>query len=370
MSSLRKTIERACSARPVAIKDIAKALATATRTASDDDFDLVIQYAKDDDYEGFLSAPAMAALPAWGERGVEALLDLAFNSWYKLKTNTRALEVLLSISRNISICSKRVMYLDEVWDREATYMLNEKTVQASLYGLREKLLLAFRDEWDRGRFLFTLGQMGMLSGIEGGPEKEDLDYLLSLVVDNHLLINPSILDEFSTLIDSGPAYEEKLQVFLTNNPILLDPFVSVLYTKQELGSDFITDYIIKRMNNHYVLVEIENSTDRLFNQNGTFSSHLTTAISQVRDFQAWVSDNLSYAQKKLPGIKYPGGLVVIGRSEDLSDIEKKRLVEENHSRRGHIIILTYDDLLETSKNVYKNFIERPMVVKTRDTRSI
>ena len=78
---------------------------------------------------------------------------------------------------------------------------------------------------------------------------------------------------------------------------MLDPFVTVLYTKQELGSDFITDFIVRRINDQYVLVEIENSTDKLFNQTGVFSSELNTAVGQVRDFQAWVSDNIAYAQK-------------------------------------------------------------------------
>jgi hypothetical protein len=103
---------------------------------------------------------------------------------------------------------------------------------------------------------------------------------------------------------------------------------------------------VRRITNEYVLIEIENSTDRLFTQDGSFSSHLMKAIAQVRDFQAWVSDNIAYAQTKLPGIRHPEGLVVIGRRNELSPSMDRRLAEENFSRHGHIRIVTFDDLLD------------------------
>ena len=200
--------------------------------------------------------------------------------------------------------------------------------------------------------------------------RSQIDYLLSLILDNRLSLSASTIGKLETAVDSLPSREEELQKLLTENPVLLDPFVIDLYSKFQLGSDFITDYVIKRTNNQYVLVEIENSTDKLFNRNGSFSSSLMEAVSQVRDFQAWISDNLSYAQKKLPEIKHPEGLVVIGRSTTLSDIEKKRLAEENHSRRGHIKIVTYDDLLATARSVHKNIVERPAVITSKETKCI
>lgn len=371
MSNLREKIEHFCSERPIATDCIAKELAKASLLAEEDEFPFVVHLAKLDElYDDYLSSPAMAALPAWGAKGVDQLFEFAFDDNYKNKTNSRAIEVLLAISRKLEVRTEHVRFLNKAWDSERKYQLNEDLANYALYGLRERLLLAFDDEYGRSRILFILGLMGQFSGFEGGTPKEDLDYFLSLIVDNHLLLNPTILKRFEDLIESNPDHEEELQKFLTEHPVLLDPFVSTLYTKQELGSDFITDYVVKQMNNQYVLVEIENSTDKLFNQNGSFSSHLTAALAQVRDFQAWISDNLSYAQKKLPLIKHPEGLVVIGRKDYLSELEIKRLTEENYSRRGHIKIVTYDDLLETAKNVYRNIIERPLILKTKDTKSI
>jgi hypothetical protein len=126
-----------------------------------------------------------------------------------------------------------------------------------------------------------------------------------------------------------------------------------------LGDDFITDYVVRRINNEYLIVEIENSTDQLFNQNGQFSAALTGAVGQVRDFQGWISENIAYARTKLPDIRHPDGLVVIGRRRDLHPEMVRRLEEENFSRRGHIKIVTYDDLLTQASTIYKNMLMRP-----------
>ena len=370
MSDLRVKISKYSSERPIAIDKITEALALASLTASKDDYLFVVDLVKMDElYDVNFVIPAMAALPGWGVEGIKQLLGFVFDDNNEITTRDIALEVILAVSRGIVPQSKHIVFLDSSWDTKKKYELTEELANYCLYGLRENLLIAFDDEYKRSEVLYLLAMKAFTGRVRDG-DKEALDYFLSLIVDNQLILNLTIIKKFEDLIESSPDHEEQLQKYLTKHPILLDPFVSELYTKQELGSDFITDYVVKRMNNQYVLVEIENSTDRLFIQNGSFSSHLTSAIAQVRDFQAWVSDNLSYAQKKMPRIKHPEGLVGIGRRNTMNEIELKRLAEENYSRRGHIRIVTYDDLLDTAKSVYKNIIERPPVLTTKDTKSI
>ncbi|MFO7606523.1 MAG: DUF4263 domain-containing protein [Desulfurivibrionaceae bacterium] len=371
MNNLKAQISKYSSERPIAFDKIAIALAQASLLADDEAFPIVVELAQMDEiYDDYFAAPAMASLPGWGEKGILQLLNFAFGENNKNRTRSRAFEVLLAVSRGIVPQSKHIKFLGSPWDDCKKYEISKEEANFCLYSLRENLLIAFGDEYKRSDILFILGLMAQFSGTGMGGEKEDLDHFLSLIIDNQLILNLTTIRNFEELIERGPDHEEEIQKYLTQHPVLLDPFVNELYTKQELGSDFITDYVVKRINNQYVLVEIENSTDKLFLQNGNISSHLTTAIAQVRDFQAWVSDNLSYAQKKLPGIKHPEGLVVIGRRNELTEIELKRLAEENYSRRGHIKIVTYDDLLETAKIVYKNIIEKPSVYTTKDTKSI
>ncbi|NQV13884.1 DUF4263 domain-containing protein [bacterium] len=320
--------------------------------------------------EEYLAPIAIASFPGWGKRGIEKLVEYAFDHNQKLKTNTRAMECAICISQGVIPSSDDIKYLPKPWDEYRKYSIGEDDSNFCLFNLRDRLLRTFDDDYEKGSFLLLLAAKSMQYFADEQNTRSQVDYLLSLILDNRLSLSSSTISKLQKAIDDAPEKEEQLQKLLTEHPVLLDPFVIELFSKQQMGNDFITDFVIRRTNNQYVLVEIENSTDKLFNKNGSFSSALMEAVAQVRDFQAWVSDNLSYVQKKLPEIKHPEGLVVIGRSTELSEIERKRLTEENHSRRGHIKIVTYDDLLAISTSVHKNIIERPIVRKSKETKCI
>ena len=65
--------------RPIKVENIIRTLAEASIEAREEDFEAVLWVAKMDElYEECLSSPAMAILPAWGEKGVDQLLSFAF----------------------------------------------------------------------------------------------------------------------------------------------------------------------------------------------------------------------------------------------------------------------------------------------------
>jgi hypothetical protein len=370
MKNLWDEIATLLDQRPIPINEIAVAISKAASIGRGEDFETVLKIARMDDVmDVYLVAPAMAFLPAWGEKGVKALISFGFDPSYKFKTQHRAIDVLLAISLGRCPQEHVTSFLPNNWNQIPKYTVSPELKSYCSKLLREQILISLADQERKQNLFWTLGQMGMFSGLEESDD-EIFQHFLDITVDSHLVLNIDLIEQFEKLLDSGPEREEELQTFLTSHPILLDAFISTLYAKQELGSDFITDFVIRRMNDQYVLVEIENSTDPVFNKNGTFSSEVNTAISQVRDFQAWVSDNIAYAQKKLPNIKHPEGLVIIGRGKWLSDIEIKRLSEENFIRRGHIKIVTYDDLLDQAKIVHRNLLERPQVLRSKDGKGI
>lgn len=355
-----------CLERGGPTEELVRLVAKATLTADVSDFRNVLTAINDED----LAPLAMIALPGWGKVGIDQLIEEAFSERTKLKTRTRALEVALWVSQGISPNSEHILHIPKLWDQCKRYAISPDIGRYCLAKLRDRLLIALNNEEETSSLLLLLGTKATMSFARGPAARGDLEYLLSIIMDSRLILNSAILAKFEDMLNEGPRVEEDLQKFLTQHPVLLDPFVTELFSKQQFGSDFITDYAVRRANDQYVLIEIENSTDKLFGQKGSFSPSLTEAIGQVRDFQAWISDNLSYAQKKLPRIKHPEGLVIIGRSSLLSDMEKKRLVEENHSRRGHIKIVTFDELLDTAKNVHRNMVEKPPVRSSKDTKSI
>jgi len=259
--------------------------------------------------------------------------------------------------------------LPDSWEKLCKYTVDVELTRLALRNVRKVVLDQLTDTYQKSRLLSAIAHQAMFQPDKVGQE-ERLNFLMDMLIDSQMILNKEILEGFERLLEQSPEREEKLHKFLIGHPVLLDPFVTELRSKHELGDDFITDFVIRRSNDEYVLVEIENSTDRLFNQNGTFSAELNAAIGQVRDFQAWVSENIAYARKKLPDIAHPEGLVVIGRRIGLLPDMQKRLAEENFSRRGHIKIITYDDLLAQAHTVYRNALERPVILRSRDHKAI
>jgi len=261
------------------------------------------------------------------------------------------------------------MFLRDEWDKTPKFKLDLTLAPEAIRCVRELVLEQLTDPYKKSRLLAAISSQAMFPR-EQPSQIEFLDFLMDMLVDTHLVLNEHILNQFAALLNQDPEREEQLHRFLVEHPVLLDPFVSELRTKHELGDDFITDFIVRRTNDEYVVVEIENSADSLFKADGSFTSELMTAVAQVRDFQAWISDNIAYAQTKLPGIRHPEGLVIIGRRQGLSTLMQTRLSEENFSRRGHIKIATYDDLLTQAQSVYRNALERPVVLRSRDQKTL
>jgi hypothetical protein len=364
--TLQDILERLLLERPIPVERITTEMANASRLANPDDIHAVLRVANlHDVFDQTIAYPAMSLLPAGRRIGIQRLCEMASHGPH----SSCAFSILAAVALGRIPSSADVHFLREHWDVLEKYRLDPDLIPLAARSVREVVLGHLTDPHMKSRLLNAISFQSLFPS-DNTFQAERLDFLMDMLVDTHMVLNREILENFEALLEKPPDREEDLQRFLVEHPVLLDPFVSELRTKHELGDDFITDFVVRRTNDEYVVVEIENSTDKLFKRDGSFSHDLMLAIGQVRDFQAWISDNIAYAQTKLPGIRRPDGLVVIGRRVGLDAQMEKRLSEENFSRRGHIRIVTYDDLVSQAKSVYKNAIERPVVLRSRDQKSI
>ncbi|MEZ9685603.1 Shedu anti-phage system protein SduA domain-containing protein [Vibrio atlanticus] len=127
--------------------------------------------------------------------------------------------------------------------------------------------------------------------------------------------------------------------------------------KKKLGEEFITDYVLETLSSEYILVEIEKPSDQIFTKSNDFHHKFTHAFGQVLDFIEWVEQNIAYAQKKLPNISSPTGLLIIGMREYLNDEQIKKLNRFNKNS-SKIKVLTFDDLLFNTKQLQNNIRAR------------
>lgn len=166
-----------------------------------------------------------------------------------------------------------------------------------------------------------------------------------------------LLAEFKSLLDSDPDREQTLQTFLQANPKLLCPGYVRMWPKLPFGRH-ITDFVFRDAVNDYVLVEIERSTLALFRQDGHASADLTHAHGQILDWKRYLEDNLHTVQRELglAGISTnPNGLVVMGRSADLTT-ETRRKLKTMTNDTPKLRIMTYDDVYDNAKAVLENIL--------------
>lgn len=161
-----------------------------------------------------------------------------------------------------------------------------------------------------------------------------------------------LIDAFEALIAQDES-EEVYQRFLMENPVLIDPLASEILAKQKLGIEFVTDFVVRKLDNEYVLVEIERPQDALFTSSHDFTSRFTHAIGQIIDFQEWVDQHGEYARSLMPGLSSPKGLLLMGRRSQISDRQALKLKRYSLGLSA-VDILTYDDLLARAKDFYRN----------------
>lgn len=165
------------------------------------------------------------------------------------------------------------------------------------------------------------------------------------------------IDGLTSLLDSKKRNENKLQSWLTENPILFGIDYQQIIPKHRLGSEYEMDYALKRHSGLIDLVEIESSCLQLFNKSGSPSQYLVHAEQQVLDWIEWIETNGSYAREKLSGTYTPKAFVIIGRSSDLREEDIIKLRRRNITYREQIEVLTFDDLLDRAKNIKEQLLK-------------
>lgn len=175
-------------------------------------------------------------------------------------------------------------------------------------------------------------------------------HVLSVLRESSITLTISLIKEFEALV-SAALPEADYQAFLEENPVFLDPLAAEVLNRQRLGLELVTDFVIRRHDSHYVVVEIEKPQDRIFTASTDFTAAFTHASGQVLDFQGWVAENVAYAQKRMPGIDRPKGLLIMGRRADMSpeaEIKLRRWLVNSK----HIDVLTFDDLVRRARALH------------------
>jgi hypothetical protein len=176
--------------------------------------------------------------------------------------------------------------------------------------------------------------------------------VFDVISEGTIKLTRHLLDEFADMI-AHPLREEEYQKFIARNPVLIDPLASDVISKQRLGIEYVTDFVIRRHDGEYVLVEIEKPTTPIFTSAVDFSNEFTHAFGQVLDFQAWVYHNGQYADHLLPGISQPRGVLVIGSPSEI-DADRGRKLRAFCANSMRIEVFTFDQILKRATSLFES----------------
>ncbi|MGQ0593469.1 MAG: Shedu anti-phage system protein SduA domain-containing protein [Gammaproteobacteria bacterium] len=222
---------------------------------------------------------------------------------------------------------------------------------AAIRALREIVADSMVDEDMFFTVLNFVFQKGIGLSMEGDTSPEWRRKLLHLLTEATLKISSSLLAEFKDMIDRD-CNEEAYHEFLGANPVFLDPLARVA-SRHKLGLELVTDFVVRRYDDKYLLVEIEKPQDRIFTQANDFSAQFSHALGQILDFQAWVEDNGAYARSLIPEIASPRGLLVMGRKSDFSEAQRRKLHRLNVNMAS-VDVVTFEELHESAARLYEN----------------
>lgn len=209
------------------------------------------------------------------------------------------------------------------------------------------------------RFLASSYQSNTSFGREG----VDLDDIYEIMTAGAIKLSGDLIQQFGDMIQQK-LREEEYQLFLKQHPVFLDALAADVIPKQALGIEMVTDFVIRRYDSKYILVEIEKPQDQLFTKNNDFTSKFTHAFGQVLDFQQWVDSNGAYANNHMPGISSPRGLLIIGRRKDLTEKNKTKL-HRFAANSSAIDVLTFDDLLQNANSLFQAILRKGTSTMTR-----
>jgi hypothetical protein len=163
------------------------------------------------------------------------------------------------------------------------------------------------------------------------------------------------MERYWRLLDAC-AREEDVQSFLEEHiyfwtELMRHDTPCPLYSKIRLGSEYVVDFAYFDPSSNgpeWFLVEIERPcVGPIFVRNGDPSGKLMHAIAQVENWQEWIAKNLPYAQKLMPQVDRPFGLVFYGRRSELeSEHARARLRALNRRYRGHLQVRTLDSFID------------------------
>jgi hypothetical protein len=315
-----------------------------------------------DDYDGQtfkweFKEPAGAALLAWGDVGVEEI-KRAFMDNDSYANRTLVFDILAAAATGKGPTTVELSASKDLWAQIAASGELPLSVQQAARGALVDLVLSVEAIDDVASLIG--GVLQRQSFRDDGAAVE----LIRAASSRWLAIGGPVLDGFRELIATSAHDEPAFQRFLEANPQLLDPMAIEVWPEPNLFGSRKPDFVVKRSDGSYLVVEIECPGKTLITRAGHPSADVTHAEHQVTDYRNYMLRHIGNVKDVFPGFSDPDCLVVVGLESNLA-AEQKEVLASLNGARHRVKVVGFDWLLQRAERVAKNVSEHGVVVSVQ-----
>lgn len=303
-----------------------------------------------------ITFPAYASLCSWGKPGFDSIVKVAVEG-QSVRSKSAALTLLTALSASGRVPSIGMIMVVAGFVQEVNGRLDPIVVRSLAgHALREILMSVEVDE-----LLIPVSQSVMHLSMEAPHLAEELVAALST---RWFRFGPSALAEYEELLSAKADDEPSFQEFFCRYPQFLDPMAVKVWSQPDFHGALEPDFVVRRVDDSYLVVEIEIPGKQLMTLAGQLSAGATHAEQQAVEYELFLSERVMEARNHFPGFSRAECLVVIGSQAHLTEVQRRNLRMAN-GRRQDVRIVGFDWLLERARTVVGNVGEGRIEVVRR-----
>ena len=302
-----------------------------------------------DSLDLLLKAPAAYCLLAWGQAGLQALVENALEEPTS-KNFSLAFQLLASTAEGHEPETKAYWTTNRQLRAAVSDAVRDWSgLATSSRSYLNELVLSIENDDDAARYA---GTSLFIMSVQDHSATKNLCHALAL---RSIAVGPRVLATYHKLMAEKDKDEPTFQHFFEAHPLLLDSRAFQVWGKPDLHGKLEPDFVIRRYDNSYAIVEIETPAKLLITKKGQLSAQATNAIGQVLEYREFLLNHLTAAKQAFPKFGTPSGLVVVGLESSL-DVRQKDVLRSENQSRSDIRIVGFDALAINAKAITSNVV--------------
>lgn len=277
-----------------------------------------------------IQRPAGTCLILFGEAGLNELAGIARAFPLSLKAS-HSIEVLASIVSGSALSPLSFVTSKDMATRLDAFLLAHPELRSVAHKLLVELVLAYETDDDVTQWVGSA-----LSNLVT-CEKPAARALFTAMSTRWIAVSAPVLAEYDELVSNHPQDEPSFQAFFTAHPHLLDPLALQVWPQPNLCGYRAPDFIVRRADDSYLVIEIECPGKRLMTAASQATSHVTHAISQIAEYDRYLMTKFLEMEEHFTGWDQPDLLVVCGLEEVLNDAQRVALRNLNRGNRPKVV---------------------------------